>query len=136
MGRFSVRPSVHTSVRTSEAHLAGSEACLAGSKACLAGSWALEGGTDGHTDGHTNGRTENLPILQDFVPYRGRCPKRKGKIKERKKKEKDRKKREKVGFSERNSISHYVGWYVHPSVTEYFFVYSVNFLPPLLNSAT
>ena len=21
-------------------------------------------------------RTENLPILQDFVPYRGRCPKR------------------------------------------------------------
>ena len=26
------------------------------------------------TDGHTYGRTENLPILQDFVPYRGRCP--------------------------------------------------------------
>ena len=22
-----------------------------------------------------DGRTENLPILQDFVPYRGRCPK-------------------------------------------------------------
>ena len=22
----------------------------------------------------TDGRTENLPILQDFVPYRGRCP--------------------------------------------------------------
>ena len=22
------------------------------------------------------GCTENLPILQDFVPYRGRCPKR------------------------------------------------------------
>ena len=21
-------------------------------------------------------RMENLPILQDFVPYRGRCPKR------------------------------------------------------------
>ena len=21
-----------------------------------------------------NGRTEFLPILQDFVPYRGRCP--------------------------------------------------------------
>ena len=21
-----------------------------------------------------DGRTENLPILQDFVPYRGRCP--------------------------------------------------------------
>ena len=25
-------------------------------------------------DGRMNGRTENLPILQDFVPYRGRCP--------------------------------------------------------------
>merc|ERR1712121_155661 len=59
----------------SEACLAGSEACLAGSQACLAGSWALEGGTDGWTDERTNGRTENLPILQDFVPYRGRCPK-------------------------------------------------------------
>ena len=29
----------------------------------MAGSWALEGGK---TDG-------NLPILQDFIPYRGRC---------------------------------------------------------------
>ena len=26
------------------------------------------------TDGRTDERTENLPILQDFVPYRGRCP--------------------------------------------------------------
>ena len=26
--------------------------------------------------GRTYVRTENLPILQDFVPYRGRCPKR------------------------------------------------------------
>ena len=25
--------------------------------------------------GRTYVRTENLPILQDFVPYRGRCPK-------------------------------------------------------------
>ena len=25
-------------------------------------------------DGWTDGRTENLSILQDFVPYRGRCP--------------------------------------------------------------
>ena len=24
----------------------------------------------------TNKQMENLPILQDFVPYRGRCPKR------------------------------------------------------------
>ena len=33
-----------------------------------------DGRTDGWTDGQTDGRTENLPILQDFVPYRGRCP--------------------------------------------------------------
>ena len=31
-------------------------------------------GGDVRTDGRTNGRTENVPILQDFVPYRGRCP--------------------------------------------------------------
>ena len=30
---------------------------------------------DGHTDGRTDGWTEFLPILQDFVPCRGRCPK-------------------------------------------------------------
>merc|ERR1711895_315254 len=29
---------------------------------------------DGRTGGQTDGRTENLPILQDFVPYQGRCP--------------------------------------------------------------
>ena len=29
---------------------------------------------DGQTDGRTDGWRENLPILQDFVPYRGRCP--------------------------------------------------------------
>ena len=34
----------------------------------------LRGGTDGRMDGRTNEQTENLPILQDFVPYRGRCP--------------------------------------------------------------
>ena len=32
--------------------------------------------TDERTDRRTDGRTENLPILQDFVPYRGRCPKK------------------------------------------------------------
>ena len=26
------------------------------------------------TDGRMNERTDNLPILQDFVPYRGHCP--------------------------------------------------------------
>ena len=33
---------------------------------------------DGQTDKQTDERTENLPILQDFVPYRGRCPKSTG----------------------------------------------------------
>ena len=33
-----------------------------------------DGRTDGQTDGRMDVRTENLPILQDFVPYRGRCP--------------------------------------------------------------
>ena len=34
----------------------------------------MDGWTDGQTDKWTDGQTENLPILQDFVPYRGRCP--------------------------------------------------------------
>ena len=29
---------------------------------------------DGCMDGRMDGRTENLRILQDFVPYWGRCP--------------------------------------------------------------
>ena len=37
-----------------------------------------DGRTDGHMDGRMDGLTdvsrENLPILQDLVPYRGRCP--------------------------------------------------------------
>ena len=37
--------------------------------------WPRGGGTDGHRDVWTDVRTENLPILQDFVPYGGRCPK-------------------------------------------------------------
>ena len=31
-------------------------------------------GTYVWTEGWMNGHIENLPILQDFVPYRGRCP--------------------------------------------------------------
>ena len=34
----------------------------------------MDGWTDRRTDGWMDGWTENLPILQDFVPYRGRCP--------------------------------------------------------------
>ena len=37
----------------------------------LPGSWVLEGEW---TEGQTDGRMENLPILQDFVPYWGYCP--------------------------------------------------------------
>ena len=33
-----------------------------------------EGWMDGQTDGRMNEWTENLPILQDFVPYWDRCP--------------------------------------------------------------
>ena len=33
------------------------------------------GPIDCRIDGQTDGWTENLPILQDFDPYRGRCPK-------------------------------------------------------------
>ena len=40
--------------------------------ACL----ALGPSRGGRTNGRTDERTENLPILQDFVPYRDRCPKR------------------------------------------------------------
>ena len=68
----------------SEAQLEGSEAQLEGSEGHLEGSggqleWSeaqLEG-SEGQPrgDGRTNGRTENLPIPQDFVPYRGRCQK-------------------------------------------------------------
>ena len=31
---------------------------------------------DKQTIGWKDKRTENLPILQDFVPYQGRCPKK------------------------------------------------------------
>ena len=66
-----------------EAWLAGPEAWLTGPQAWLAGPQAWldgpEGGTYGRTYGQTDVRTdvrtENLPILQDFVPYWGRCPK-------------------------------------------------------------
>ena len=60
---------------------------LAGWASGLAG-WPRGGTnkrTDERTDKRTDERTENLPILQDFVPYRGRCPTRifKKKLKEK-----------------------------------------------------
>ena len=62
-----VRPSIRPSVRLS--WLAGPQPGWLG----LRPGWLAQRG--GRTDGRTNERTENLPILQDFVPYRGRCPK-------------------------------------------------------------
>ena len=44
-------------------------------QAWLAGPQAwLDGPEEGWMDGRTDVRTENLPILQDFVPYQGCCP--------------------------------------------------------------
>ena len=58
----------------------GSEDQPEGSEVQLEGLRASRGGTDGRMNERTNERTENLPILQDFVPYRGRCPKTSKKI--------------------------------------------------------
>ena len=49
-----------------EAELEGMEAQLERSEGQLRG---------GRADERMNERMENLPILQDFVPYRDRCPK-------------------------------------------------------------
>ena len=54
----------------SEAQLERSEAQLEGSEAQLEG--PERGCTNGRTVGQMEGRTENLLILQDFVPYWGR----------------------------------------------------------------
>ena len=42
----------------------------------------------GETYVRTYERTKNLPILQDFVPYRGRCPKKKDRKRDRNKESK------------------------------------------------
>ena len=72
-------------VPSAQAWLAGSLALwLAGPWVWLAGPQAgLDGPKGGHTDRRTDGQTdrwmdghtENLPTLQDFVPYQGPCPK-------------------------------------------------------------
>ena len=46
--------------------MAGPQAWMAEPQTWLDGP---EGGTDERTDGRTNKQTENLPILQDFVPF-------------------------------------------------------------------
>ena len=59
-----------------QAWLAGPQAWLAGPQARLAGLQAWLAGPEGGTDGCRDVHKENLPILQDFIPYRGRCQKR------------------------------------------------------------
>ena len=58
--------------------LSGIKARLARPQAWLAGpqAWRNGPGGDVRMNRRMYERTENLPILQDFVPYRGRCPKR------------------------------------------------------------
>ena len=65
--------------------LAGWTSGLAGWASGLAG-WPSGG--DGWMGGWTNVQMENLPMLQDFVPYRGRCPKKEEKKKISEKEEK------------------------------------------------
>ena len=102
MGRFSVRPFVHLFVHSFVCPPSGpssqawglrpSQLCLTPSQPCLTPSqpasqasgfrhgWlGLRPGWMAQrvewTGGQTKEQTENLTILQDFVPYRGRCPK-------------------------------------------------------------
>ena len=74
----SIHPLVRCPPKGSEAQLEGSEGLLEGSESLPEGSEGLPGGLggDGWTDVRMDGRREFLPILQDFVPCRGRCPKR------------------------------------------------------------
>ena len=63
----------------SEGQLEGSEGQLEGSEGQPAGSEGQPAGSEGQpeggrTDVRRDRRTEFLPILQDFVPSRGRCP--------------------------------------------------------------
>ena len=81
-GGNSVRLSAHQSFGWSthplfKGQLKGSKGLQEGSEGLPEGSEGLQGGPgggDGCTYGCTDGRTEFLPILQDFVPCRGRCP--------------------------------------------------------------
>ena len=47
--------------------------CSSLANPCLFFLMLMDGWMD-RCKGWTDGRTEFLPILQDFVPYRGRCP--------------------------------------------------------------
>ena len=70
------RSSVRPSVRLSEGLTKGSEGRLKGFLGLLEGSEGWPEGSEGQSEGgRTDGRKEFHPIQQDFVPYRGRCPK-------------------------------------------------------------
>ena len=69
-----VRQASEPTKQTSEPAGQASEPASQASEPATQVSEALEGG-NGRMDGRMDERrTENLPILQDFVPYRGRCP--------------------------------------------------------------
>ena len=60
-----------------EGQLEGSEGWLEGSEGQPAGSEGQPAGSEGEPEGGcTDVRKEFFPILQDFVPCRGHCPKR------------------------------------------------------------
>ena len=59
-----------------QSQLGGPQSQLGGPQSQVGGPQSQVGGpSGGRTDERTNGRIENLPILQDFVPYQGRCRK-------------------------------------------------------------
>ena len=63
-------------LRASQRALMASQKDLRASQRGLMAGGGGDVRTDVWMDERTDKRTENLPILQDFVPYRGRCPKR------------------------------------------------------------
>ena len=82
MGRNSVRPSVHPSICPHVHPSFSWSTCFLskGSDGQLEGSGGQPAGSEGQPEGgraekRTDKQTEFLPILQDFVPSRGRCPK-------------------------------------------------------------
>ena len=62
----------------------GQRVCQRGPMACQRGPRALKRGLGAwqgvRGDGCMDGQMEFLPILQDFVPYRGRCQKKRRKV--------------------------------------------------------
>ena len=71
----SVCPYIHPPLRAIQLVLRPSQPGLRPSQTAKPQARWPRGG-DGRMDRRTKEHSENLPILQDFVPYRGRCPKK------------------------------------------------------------